>query len=68
MSYNVIGFDSNTVYLSLLNPLNTASLTMYRGCGNQCDAKHCDKKPLEGYDKDSEHVHRWLPIEFINEK
>ena len=27
-----------------------------------------DKKPLEGYDKDSERVHRWLLIEFINEK
>ena len=27
-----------------------------------------DTKPLEGYDKDSECVHRWLLIEFINEK
>ena len=30
--------------------------------------QHSDKKPLEEYDKDSERVHRWLPIEFINEK
>ena len=30
--------------------------------------QHSDKKPLVGYDKDSERVHRWLPIEFINEK
>ena len=29
---------------------------------------HRDTKPLKGYDKDSERVHRWLPIEFINEK
>ena len=33
-----------------------------------CVTQHSDKKPLEGYDKDSERVHRWLPIEFINEK
>ena len=53
------------------NPLNTASLAMYRGCGNQCDPTPLSfivKKPLEGYDKDSERVHRWLPIEFINDK
>ena len=30
--------------------------------------QHSDKKSLEGYDKDSECVHRLLPIEFINEK
>ena len=28
---------------------------------------HSDKKPLERHDKDSERVHRWLPIEFISE-
>ena len=27
--------------------------------------QHSDKKLLEEYDKDSERVHRWLPIEFI---
>ena len=41
------------------NPLNTASLAI-------SVTQHSDKKPLEGYDK--EHVHRWLPIEFINKK
>ena len=30
--------------------------------------QHCDKKPLEGYDNDSERRHRWPPIRFINEK
>ena len=30
--------------------------------------QHSDTKPLEGYDKDSELVHRLLPMEFINEK
>ena len=30
--------------------------------------QNIDKNPLEGYDKDSERVHCWLPIEFINEK
>ena len=30
--------------------------------------QHRDKKPLERYDKDSECVHSWLPIEFITEK
>ena len=29
--------------------------------------QHRDTKPLEGYDKDTERVHRWFPIEFINE-
>ena len=41
---------------------------MHQVCGNQCDAQHGDKKLLEGYDKDYERVHRWPPIEFINEK
>ena len=44
--------------LKLLNPSAPASLPMYRGCGNQCDAKHIDKKTLEGYDKDSKCVHQ----------
>ena len=30
--------------------------------------QHSDKKLLEGYEKDSESMHRWLLIEFINEK
>ena len=30
--------------------------------------EHSDKKLLEEYDKDSNCVHRWLPIEFMNEK
>ena len=41
----------------LFNPLNTASLAIQWGCGNQCDSNTCDKKPLEGYDKGSERVH-----------
>ena len=41
-----------------VNPLNTASLTMYRGALISV-TQHTDKKPLEaGYDKDSERVHR----------
>ena len=53
------------IFFHLFNNLNTASLAMYRGCGNQCDS---DKKPLERHGKASERVHRWLPIEFIDEK
>ena len=30
--------------------------------------QHSDKKPLEGHHKDSKLLHRWFPIEFINEK
>ena len=40
----------NCVQLSVCTVIyNTASLAMYRGCGKQ----YGDKKPLEGYDKDS---------------
>ena len=56
----------NNVYFLVINfnSSNTAGLAMHRLCGTL----HSDKKPLEGYGKGSEHVHRWLPIEFINEK
>ena len=30
--------------------------------------QHSDEEPLYWYDKDSERMHRWLSIEFINEK
>ena len=29
--------------------------------------EHSNKKPLEGYGKDSDCLHRWFPIEFITE-
>ena len=40
---------------------------MYRGAVISLK-QHSDKKPLEGYDGDSERLHRWLPREFISEK
>ena len=48
----------------MINLLNTARLVQ------PCIGvkQHGDKKLLEEYDKDSERVHRRIPIEFINEK
>ena len=46
----------------MLNPLNTASLALCRSAVFSVKQHH-DKKPLEGYNKDSERVHHWLPIE-----
>ena len=40
-----------------LNALNTARLAMYRGAVINV-TQHINKRPLEGFDKDSERVHR----------
>ena len=52
-------------YLTLQTEL---ALAMYRGEMLINAKQHSDKKTLKGYGKDSESVHRWLMIEFINEK
>ena len=51
-------------------PVYELALSMFRECDRATISvkQHSDKKPLEGYDKDSESVHRWIPIEFIYEK
>ena len=51
----------------MLSFLIRLALAMYQRCGNQCETTQ-RQETLEGYAKDSEHVHRWLPIEFIHEK
>ena len=40
---------------------------MYRGAVINLK-QHSDKKPLERDDKDSERMHRLLPMEFIDEQ
>ena len=52
ISYVSIFFlNDKILILNIVNPSNTASFSHVSVCGNQCEKRHSDMKPLEGYDK-----------------